>query len=276
MSGSAGPWEVEVSRGTDADGWAHAVDWGGFSQPPPPAAASRKLCDFVRRRRWRRRRRRVRDEEVGGDGGGMQRADSVAAAAAAALRGEAGTPRVLGVVQPGACLPLPYGWRTCGAPAMSCSVRWCGVAEYGDGAVGQGGALLHSAGHDAEVLCCFGGASLRAHVVISPMHCLQATEACCARAGKQLVVRPLPEEGKAPAHAWSLGASNGEHALRLDGLAEGATRLLACPALHPAPPPGADAPSAAEAAAAARSGSGDAASALAAATVWLRFLGFRV
>ena len=88
------------------------------------------------------------------------------------------------------------------------------------------------------------------------------------------MVRPALEE-KARAHAWSLGASNGEHAVRLDGLEEGATRLLACPALHPAPPPGADAPSAAEAAAAARSGSADAASALAAATVWLRCLGLR-
>lgn len=57
-------------------------------------------------------------------------------------------------------------------------------------------------------------------------------------AGKQLVVRPVLE-AKPSAHAWSLGASNGEHAVRLDGLEEGLTRLLACPALHPAPPPGA-------------------------------------
>ncbi|KAK9834254.1 hypothetical protein WJX81_000411 [Elliptochloris bilobata] len=196
-----GPWEVEVSRGTDPSGWSYAVDWGGLSYPPPPSAAYRKLCDFVRRRHWLRRRRRVLAAEGGDvDGRGLQRADSVAAAAAAALRGEAGTPSVLGVVQPGACLPLPYGWRTC---------------------------------------------------------------------GKQLVVRPVPEEGKTPAHTWSLGASNGEHALRLDTLEEGATRLLACPALRPAPPPGADAPSAAEAAAAARGGAASAASALAAATVWL-------
>lgn len=30
-------------------------------------------------------------------------------------QGDAETPRVLGVVEPGCCLPLPYGWRTCGA-----------------------------------------------------------------------------------------------------------------------------------------------------------------
>ncbi len=191
-----GPWEVEVGRGTDADGWAYAIDWGGLSHPPPPAAASRKLCDFVRRRRWRRRRRRAR--AGGGGSAGMARAGSIAAAAEAALRGEAATPRVLGTVQPGRCLPLPYGWRTC---------------------------------------------------------------------GKQLVVRPLLEAAPA-AHAWSLGASGGEHAVRLDGLEEGATRLLACPALRPAPPPGADAPTAAEAAAAARASEAPAA-ALAAATVWL-------
>ena len=45
--------------------------------------------------------------------------------------------------------------------------------------------------------------------------------------GKQLVLRPALAAFPA-AHAWSVGASDGRHAIKLDTLDEGQTRLLAC------------------------------------------------
>lgn len=46
-------------------------------------------------------------------------------------------------------------------------------------------------------------------------------------AGKQLAVRPVLDATNADTHGWSLGASDGDHNVRLDAMDEGLTRLVA-------------------------------------------------
>lgn len=46
-------------------------------------------------------------------------------------------------------------------------------------------------------------------------------------AGKQLSVRPVLEASNSDTHGWSLGASDGDHSVRLDAMDEGLTRLVA-------------------------------------------------
>lgn len=46
-------------------------------------------------------------------------------------------------------------------------------------------------------------------------------------AGKQLAVRPVLEATNSDTHGWSLGASDGDHNVRLDAMDEGLTRLVA-------------------------------------------------
>jgi len=50
------------------------------------------------------------------------------------------------------------------------------------------------------------------------MHCV---------AGKQLAVRPVLDTERPNTHGWSLGASDGDHNIRLDAMDEGLTRLVA-------------------------------------------------
>lgn len=49
----------------------------------------------------------------------------------------------------------------------------------------------------------------------------------CCNAGKQLAVRPVLEATNSDTHGWSLGASDGDHNVRLDAMDEGLTRLVA-------------------------------------------------
>ena len=46
-------------------------------------------------------------------------------------------------------------------------------------------------------------------------------------AGKQLAVRPVLDAERPDTHGWSLGASDGDHNVRLDAMDEGLTRLVA-------------------------------------------------
>ena len=46
-------------------------------------------------------------------------------------------------------------------------------------------------------------------------------------AGKQLAVRPVLDLERPHTHGWSLGASDGDHNIRLDAMDEGLTRLVA-------------------------------------------------
>ena len=48
-----------------------------------------------------------------------------------------------------------------------------------------------------------------------------------AIAGKQLAVRPVLDTERPNTHGWSLGASDGDHNIRLDAMDEGLTRLVA-------------------------------------------------
>ncbi len=50
------------------------------------------------------------------------------------------------------------------------------------------------------------------------MHCV---------AGKKLAVRPVLDTERPDTHGWSLGASDGDHNIRLDAMDEGLTRLVA-------------------------------------------------
>ena len=45
--------------------------------------------------------------------------------------------------------------------------------------------------------------------------------------GKQLAVRPVLDTERPDTHGWSLGASDGDHNIRLDAMDEGLTRLVA-------------------------------------------------
>ncbi|DBB13387.1 TPA: hypothetical protein ACH3X3_005120 [Trebouxia sp. C0006] len=47
------------------------------------------------------------------------------------------------------------------------------------------------------------------------------------KAGKQLAVRPVLDAERPDTHGWSLGASDGDHNIRLDAMDEGLTRLVA-------------------------------------------------
>lgn len=60
----------------------------------------------------------------------------------------------------------------------------------------------------------------------------QASDLICesywfCNAGKQLAVRPVLEATNSDTHGWSLGASDGDHNVRLDAMDEGLTRLVA-------------------------------------------------
>ena len=49
----------------------------------------------------------------------------------------------------------------------------------------------------------------------------------CTGTGKQLAVRPVLDPEAPDTHSWSLGASDGDHNIRLDAMDEGLTRLVA-------------------------------------------------
>ncbi|KAL0043259.1 hypothetical protein WJX82_006661 [Trebouxia sp. C0006] len=134
MCGS--PWEVELSPYVDKEGWAYAPDWAAMDWPPQYGAQKRGVVDFTRRRRWLRRRRAIAAENSKKE---VQRT-------------------LLGTVQPGDSIPVPYGWQ---------------------------------------------------------------------KAGKQLAVRPVLDAERPDTHGWSLGASDGDHNIRLDAMDEGLTRLVA-------------------------------------------------
>ena len=63
-------------------------------------------------------------------------------------------------------------------------------------------------------------------VMSSCLHRLMSQKWCC-NAGKQLAVRPVLEATSSDTHGWSLGASDGDHNVRLDAMDEGLTRLVA-------------------------------------------------
>lgn len=100
-----GPWELETSGDVDKDGWTYGVDFGSLTYPPNPGNQNKALQHFVRRRRYFRRRRQL-----------PQKTDTPASnAERAAEDGEGEVNRtILGVVQPGDSLPLPFGWRRSG------------------------------------------------------------------------------------------------------------------------------------------------------------------
>lgn len=50
-------------------------------------------------------------------------------------------------------------------------------------------------------------------------------------------IRPAATEGES-SHAWSVGASQGEHAVKLDSLRDGLTRLVSCQPLENTPQSG--------------------------------------
>lgn len=68
-----------------------------MSVPLVQANAKKGFTDCVRRKRWVRRKRRVQDPQQA-----PQRATSMPSAGSAVM--------VVGVVQPGAKLPLPHNW----------------------------------------------------------------------------------------------------------------------------------------------------------------------
>ncbi|KAL3132004.1 hypothetical protein ABBQ32_14227 [Trebouxia sp. C0010 RCD-2024] len=160
------PWEVELSPCVDKEGWAYAPDWAAMDWPPQNGAQKRGVVDFTRRRRWLRRRRQdlTRPSPPPQDPApsprqtaAARRTTSIRAIAADVAKKEVHR-TVLGVVQPGDSIPIPYGWQ---------------------------------------------------------------------KAGKQLAVRPVLEESNSDTHGWSLGASDGDHNVRLDAMDEGLTRLVA-------------------------------------------------
>lgn len=72
------------------------------------SSARKGFTDCVRRRRWVRRKRQAVQPQRGASGSGG------AAETGTSRRVSVGRTTVLGVVQPGGKLPLPYGWSSPG------------------------------------------------------------------------------------------------------------------------------------------------------------------
>ena len=76
--------------------------------PAAPQASARKgFTDCVRRRRWVRRKRQDAPAQRQASGGAVSAGDS-------SRRESIGKKTVLGIVQPGGKLPLPYGFNSSG------------------------------------------------------------------------------------------------------------------------------------------------------------------
>lgn len=94
-----GSWEVEVKGHVDRDGWAYGSNWAAANYPFAPGCGARRPTDLVRRRRWVRRRIFKARGGTGASQGHPVEAKR----------------RLLGVVAPGASLPLPLGWNSEGS-----------------------------------------------------------------------------------------------------------------------------------------------------------------
>ena len=95
----------------DKDGWTYGVDFGTLEYPPAPGNQRKALQHFVRRRRYVRRRRQVSRSLPS-----LRTTSDRQLAEQAESEAEETERVVLGSVQPGDSLPLPFGWRSSGEP----------------------------------------------------------------------------------------------------------------------------------------------------------------
>ena len=140
-----GDWEVETSGEVDQQGWAYGLDFGRIRYPPQPGAGSRSMSDMTRRRRCCPSTYTANDltstpyalalavsgiygkQKYGSNWDGCRlvrrrrrTASSLPASRTSSVGEEAVQEddepdrAVLGVVEPGDSLPLPFGWRTSG------------------------------------------------------------------------------------------------------------------------------------------------------------------
>ncbi|KAK9819963.1 hypothetical protein WJX72_004515 [[Myrmecia] bisecta] len=104
-----GPWEVEKSGHVDSEGWSYAADFGSLKYPPKPGSEKKSTFDFCRRRRWVRRRRQIASSLLQARRSTSFRSDSIPRCADPNVERT-----VLGTIDPGESIPLPYGWRSSG------------------------------------------------------------------------------------------------------------------------------------------------------------------
>lgn len=112
-----GPWELEMAGYVDKDGWTYGVDFGTVEYPPAPGCQRKALQHFVRRRRWVRRRRETPRRDRSNAQQSSERGDTEDADDSSRM--------MLGVVEPGDSLPLPFGWRTSGNTSLLSSCCNC-------------------------------------------------------------------------------------------------------------------------------------------------------
>eukprot|EP00887_Chlorella_sp_A99_P001951 scaffold18.g1951.t1 len=98
-------WHTDSGAGTDEDGWAFGPSFAALPFPPPPGANKPGMADSIRRRRIVRLRRRL-GSSASGAALVARTAGSTERQAAPAVHSR----KVVGVVEPGALLPLPLGW----------------------------------------------------------------------------------------------------------------------------------------------------------------------
>ncbi|DBA65521.1 TPA: hypothetical protein ACH3X2_003177 [Trebouxia sp. C0005] len=117
------PWEVELSPYVDKEGWAYAPDWAAMDWPPQNGAQKRGVVDFTRRRRWLRRRRQdlTRSSPPPQEAPAPSPRQSPAARRTTLIRAIAAENSkkevhrtLLGTVQPGDSIAVPYGWQKAG------------------------------------------------------------------------------------------------------------------------------------------------------------------
>lgn len=188
------------------------ADFKRLHFPPPAGAQKPSVNDYARRRRWVRRRRRT-----------GSRPAPLASLAAALGTGHkqqqqqeqvVTSRQVLGRAAPGEALPLPLGWSRSGRQLQLRPVLPVRAAAPAD--------------QEAE----------RDDAAQAMQQQQQQLE---AGRGRPAQAQGQPggadghgeEEGELHAvHDWSHGATDGRHALKLDGMDEGITRLVCCPSLR--------------------------------------------
>lgn len=174
------------------------ADFKSLHFPPPSGSDKPGLNDFVRRRRWvRRRRREGRSQAPGKLLGAAAALGHFVAGQGSGDQQVVKQRQVLGRAAPGEALPLPLGWN---APGRQLQLR--------------------------PVLPVNGAAPEEP----------QPAQPAAAEAAKGAQQEEQEADKEGPqlraAHDWSYGTSDGRATVKLDGLDEGITRLICCPALH--------------------------------------------
>lgn len=127
-----GPWELETKGYVDKEGWTYGVDFSTIKYPPPPGNQRKALQHFVRRRRYFRTRREVPHTQPAAHNMRQPSSDRKAG-----VNVSEADRTILGVVEPGDSLPLPYGWRSSGEgpvapkPAGLSSQQWLQPSSHG-------------------------------------------------------------------------------------------------------------------------------------------------